>query len=583
MRFLPLILSTMIISSYLLIGSSIKFDKIETITKESMNVLKFEEIIANSIYQGYQSVFEVKNCIGDRLSKMKPSEAAEYFASQNFLYKNQDQIFLNLQQIVQNSKNSITSGDFEKIHVQIKDAVSEYIHFRLSQKDDDNRYFLVSFVDEFPQKLLENIVSEVQNSHVNNPILENLTGSELQSAKLDLEEKIQQHNLSMVIIGTKLRAVLAGNDKHRILPEVSSKNLNAIQTAFQSLESFIQSNDSIFETEVLPLLVFAHKQKYRTFWGDRHLFLNRVVEMILKSLSKNQISKVLKTLFEINFQKESKKISKHENYEKFLEYINTRVSEKTISSEYSEDKYVLFDYLACNPNEFLTREFSEEEQEKMLSISSNINNFSFILDFFKYYRVETKPVYDFLYSEFADVRKSHKDYKFLRKDFSKHMSEYLYRKHSDNKKTAEFIPISFILSKMVIDNSIFYYSRQFNYHDKAQPILTGNYQWHDLFSNDDNYIIDYKRMYNKKQKIETLPRIRFGTITNIVVPVESHLSKQEKNLLRNPYVLDILKKAYDAGEKTLSVKDIDPNYEIADDEEVIIVLVKNRKTNVCSN
>lgn len=573
-------------------------NNLEKITQEYLNINTFQFRI-NSIVIGIcNQMFNTKNSVSERLGQMSPQDAKHYFRHSQFAFTTQTELLLSLKDSVNDYSNSILKGKFTQFYEVMKTSIENYIHYTIAvnPKSHDRRSLVELFetlMNELPKQLYGAEFKGWESGEFKS-ILKNTQDLQSDSQKESLISKLKEHDMNMALSETMIRLVLSVSSYSDFSPAISDPYLEKIKSVFLRVQDYLKDcREEYFQEQILPFIQSIHGLKYITEWSDRHLFMNRVTLHIIQKFDDNQISRIIHSLLSQRFEETSKAIRSHKYFDVFQAYVKTKYETGRTTEDNNEDTFLFYDYMVCFPGKIIQRKFSERQIEDIIKKSSNINNYAFFLNFFKYYSSKHTQVFDILYEVLTYLRNVNKDYKIDEQTWSDHMSKsfyssyanaYVFDKDRNSEKVpnpkAEFINTVYILSKMVIDNKIHYYYEMFNRHDPVYRNGFRDYKWHDIFSHNDNYVIDYKRMKNGAKPVENLPRLKYGTITNLVIPTSGSLSDQDAKLLRHPKFMWEVQRRLEEGQRVMSITDIDPAYELEEGEEVLVVVI-DRVPKIC--
>ena len=556
---------------------SFTMDDMQNLSESSGMIFKLGMKCAELATNVYQEMNDSKEGELTLVRRMKLKEHEEFYQSTIFDIKTVEDVSNELNKAISNELEYILLGNFGQFLDTMRAVVIEQLHYVLSQNQKASLFYykeIFTLLAVGVQERVRTIAEDVRRRKlVDNKMSIHLKKQSLLRVNADY----QKYQLTVILQTLLMDIILAADPNIVFMTEEYEKFRFLLISVFTDLKTFRLFKNEWFAKNTLgPLFIKVLAIKYaktRDFYYKK-LFIEQAVVGGISMLPEKIKRIVLREIITTNIHGDHQNLNNQENGEYFKQlvshwYGSNGIDEKQfmpkINFKFEKERDVFrFDYLACNPERIMFTEFSEDDIRKLILVSSNPNNSLFFLQLWKYLNVEefeelgtaaVEPLYRHLYQVYVEMRTNGVEIP-TEKTWVYNIVNFYYR-HWSTPENKEFIGITVILSKMLFDQSIDYYYRQY---------AEGTIKWLELLSISHQFVIDYIRTPQKY-----LPPLRINLVSNLIIPITGELKESERRLLKSSEATNSIVKMVESGTNVFKMTEIDNGFESEEDVYVAVV------------
>lgn len=550
--------------------SSISHEELQRLTAAHLEARAFKVAIAKTFVNFYAASFEGPSNIQDNLRAMSNEEREAHFKSTPMPVTTEDELVASCQASAHRNLNSIVAGQFDAFTSQLEGDLLSLVRSMLQKDLKADKSSLIGTLDKVLKEASEAV--EMRLAGINQPpLLHGASGQDYDAIRHTIITRLRRINIQTQLEKGVLIMSVYG-DSHN---PTTSEHQDMLAKAFDSgiipaiEEDAGEESDEFYHDFIAPTIVKMLSKKFNSdFWVNWSWFNNRVALLITK-FGHEQQKIIFKRVLSTSLTNPGQTIETTEYGQRFRRYIINRFETRREELPFKERWVLGFDYLACRPEAFDTWIFTWDQIDGALKAAGNPNNYLWFIKLFRYYNDNPQDdpeqvrkigeIYDALYDILLTQRAFAEHVNYSGKDWANHIGSNYYGA-AKNGAGAKFIPVVVILSAMLYDKNLPYYSRQYNVHDPEEVYLKA-------ISANDDFLLDYKRFKGKGE----FPKTSFGTVQNVIIPDIGELTEDERLVLSNPESLKILKDSLANGKKLIKMTDLNPEFD-SDDEVLVYIL-----------
>lgn len=618
-----IIIFAILISTSIQGRSNVSPEALMQITPETLSIMDLELKISKSLTSLYSTTFETIPSLQKTLKKMNKKDLAILIQNQNKDITSIDELVDAVRKLAISEFEHIIAAKTQLFETQMNKMISDYFQYVLSINLDTDKLFLVKMHD----KLITEVSSSLSNlidKFSTRPILAiGLTSEKHHELVNYLTQRIRridiQLSLQKILVKFLLVADWYTQFDGTIILAYTADITNLIEEIKEDLNL---ENEEFVKSIIVPAFNQLQSKKlmrdhftYFDFFNRNAVnlvmaFKNPLQNILIKEVMTTSITTPgsnlfnepyankfctflekhynLKSFYQIKSNQEvdeaRQEMEKSIVYKKIEKQIDTRNKFEAQHAPHAgftkldRQQAVEFDILACYPDLILQKTFSEEQLTALFRLHANPNNSLFFMKLWKYFKTTQEdgqefytskfdPIYAHFYKYYLENRLSNKDNAYGIKQWMWYMDQTYYQSFKKNVEEAQFIFMTYLLTKVLYGPTRQFYTLQYSYHDKP-------YYWFKLFLENDEFVVDYKRTPQAY-----LPKINVEPKLSLVIPQIGQITQQESSVLSNPNLVSVIHDKLVNGQRIVKMTDLDSTFE--SDEDVYVVFV-DRKNSVCN-
>ena len=619
-----IIIFVILISTWIQARTITGQEALRQITPETLSIMDLQLKISKSLTSLYSTTFETIPSLQKTLKNMKTEDLDLFIQKQNKDITSIDELVDAVRKLAISEFEPIMEAKTQLFETKMNKMIADYFQYVLSINLDTDKLFLVEMHDKLITEVSSSLSIQIVNFSTNPVLPIDLKDEKYNELVNSLPQRIRrihiQLSLQKILVKyllvadwyTKFDGIITRDyttDITNIIEEIK-EDLNLeneefvksiIVPAFNQLQSKKLMRDQLnyfdFFNRNAVNLVMAFKNPLKNFLikevmtaslttPGSNLFNEPYANKFCNFLEKHYNSKSfyqIKSKQEVDEERqEMEKSIVEETLEVQIDTrnkFNTENSPRAELTKLKRQQAVEFDMLACYPDLVLQKTFSEEQLTALFRLHANPNNSLFFMKLWKYFKTTKEdgqefytsqfdPIYAHFYRHYLENRLSKEDRTYDIQQWILYMDPTYYQTFDQNAEDAQFIFITYLLTKIVYQPNKQYYFGQYPVDDKS------NY-WFKLFLENDEFVVDYKRTPQAH-----LPKINVEPKLSLAIPQIGQITQQESSVLSNPNVVSVIHEKLVNGQRIVKMTDLDSTFE--SDTDVYVVFV-DRKSSECND